>query len=330
MLGLILGSIPSPSSGQLQLGPLRLTAYGLMIALGVIAAVDIARRRHTARGGARDDFSEIALWAVIAGLLGARAYHVLTDLDRFEGRWLDAFKIWEGGLGIPGGLLAGVLVGLWSARRHGLGNAYALDIVAPALPVAQAIGRWGNWWNQELFGRPTDLPWGLRIDPVHRPDGYEDVGTYHPTFLYECLWNLALAGFIVWLERRTRGRLRPGSLFAIYVAGYGAGRFWVESLRIDPAQYLFGVRFNLLIAGLAVAGGLGWLVVAGRRLPPPGHAGTPGDGMSAQGPDESDRSDGPAGRTGEPGEQDGPGERTTGVLGADGDEPRAETRPWQP
>ena len=215
MPGPILGSIPSPSSGQLHLGPFRLTAYGLMIALGVIAAVDIARRRHTARGGARDDFSEIAVWAVIAGLLGARAYHVLTDLERFRGHWSDTVKIWEGGLGIPGGLLAGVLVGLWSARRHGLGNAYTLDIVAPALPVAQAIGRWGNWWNQELFGRPTELPWGLEIDRFHRPDGYENVATYHPTFLYECLWNLALALFVVWLGPRTRDRLRPGSLFEI-------------------------------------------------------------------------------------------------------------------
>ena len=326
MLGLILGSIPSPSSGQLQLGPLRLTAYGLMIALGVIAAVDIARRRHTARGGARDDFSEIAVWAVIAGLLGARAYHVLTDLERFEGRWLDAFKIWQGGLGIPGGLLAGVMVGLWSARRHGLGNAYTLDIVAPALPVAQAIGRWGNWWNQELFGRPTDLPWGLRIDPAHRPDGYEDVGTYHPTFLYESLWNLALAGFVVWLERRTRGRLRPGSLFAVYVAGYGMGRLWVESLRIDPAQYLLGVRFNLLIAGLAVVGGLGWLAVAGRRVSPPSDGQAAATGADGVGDPVDDRPGGDgddAGPVGVGGPDEGP-------VSAQGDEPRAPTRPWQP
>lgn len=267
MLSAIVGSIPSPSSGQLHLGPLRLTAYGLMIALGVMAAVEIARRRHAARGGDPDDFSQIAVWGVVAGLIGARLYHVLTDLDRFRGHWGDTVKVWEGGLGIPGGLLLGVLVGLWAARRRGMTAGYALDIVAPAIPVAQAIGRWGNWWNQELFGGPTDLPWGLQIDPTHRPAGYEDVATYHPTFLYEGLWNLALAGFIVWLERRTRGRLRPGSMFAVYVAGYGIGRFWVESLRIDPAQQLFGVRFNLLIAALATVLALGWLAVFGRRGP---------------------------------------------------------------
>lgn len=264
-MGSLLGSIPSPESGTLQLGPLRLTAYGLMIALGVIVAVEISRRRHARRGGDPDDFSQIAVWGVIAGLIGARAYHVLTDLERFEGRWLDTVKIWEGGLGIPGGLLTGVLVGMWAAHRRGLTTGYALDIVAPAIPVAQAIGRWGNWWNQELFGGPTDQPWGLEIDPANRPAGYEDVATYHPTFLYESLWNLGLAGFIIWLERRTKGRLRPGSMFAVYIAGYGIGRLWVESLRIDPAQELFGVRFNLLVAAVATVVALAWLLLVGRR-----------------------------------------------------------------
>ncbi len=267
VLNTILVSIPSPSSGQLQVGPLRLTAYGLMIALGVVAAVEMARRRHAARGGDPEDFSRLALWGVIAGLVGARAYHVLTDLDRFRGHWGDVVKVWEGGLGIPGGLLLGMLVGSGVARRSGMNLGYGLDIVAPAIPVAQAIGRWGNWWNQELFGGPAALPWGLQIDPKHRPAGYEDVATYHPTFLYEALCNLALAGFIVWLERRTRARLRAGSMFAVYVAGYGIGRFFVESLRIDPAQHLLGVRFNLLVAGLATVLALGWLLAFGRRGP---------------------------------------------------------------
>ena len=262
----IYASIPSPSSGQLHLGPLRLTAYGLMIALGVIASVEIARRRHTARGGDAEDFSQIGLWAVIAGMIGARLYHVATDFDRFRGNWGDAVKIWQGGLGIPGGLLAGVLVGMVVARRRGLTTGYARDIVAPAVPVAQAIGRWGNWFNQELFGGPTSLPWGLRIDPEHRPAGYEDKLTYHPTFLYESLWNLSLAGFIFWLERRTKGRLRPGSLFAVYLAGYGIGRFWIESLRIDPARMVFGVRFNLLLAAVVAGSALLWLLLVGRRV----------------------------------------------------------------
>ena len=319
MLSAIVQSIPSPSSGQLQLGPLRLTAYGLMIALGVMAAVEIARRRHAARGGDPDDFSQIAVWGVVAGLIGARLYHVLTDLDRFRGHWGDTVKVWEGGLGIPGGLLLGVLVGLWAARRRGMTTGYALDIVAPAIPVAQAIGRWGNWWNQELFGGPTNLPWGLRIDAAHRPAGYEDVATYHPTFLYEGLWNLALAGFIVWLERRTRDRLRPGSMFAVYVAGYGIGRFWVESLRIDPAQQLLGVRFNLLIAALATVLALGWLVVFGRRGPDVGEAGgvaglvgSPGvddDRHDGDGPvdHDGDDGDGPVDRDGDDGDADGAG-----------------------
>ncbi|MEZ5234157.1 MAG: prolipoprotein diacylglyceryl transferase [Acidimicrobiia bacterium] len=267
MLADLLGSIPSPSSGQLQIGPLRLTAYGLMIALGVVAAVEIARRRHAHRGGDPDDFSSIAVWAVIAGLIGARIYHVLTDLERFRGNWGDVIAVWKGGLGIPGGLLAGVLVGLWAARRRGLSLPYAMDMAAPAIPVAQAIGRFGNWWNQELFGGPTSLPWGLEIDPDHRPVGYENEATYHPTFLYEALWNVGLALFIVWLERRTRDRLRPGSMFAIYVAGYGVGRFWVESLRIDPAQQLFGMRFNLLLAAVTALIAVGWLVLFGLRRP---------------------------------------------------------------
>jgi prolipoprotein diacylglyceryl transferase len=270
---LVVASIPSPSSGRIEIGPVRLTAYGLMIALGVVAAVEIARRRHAKRGGDPDDFSQIAVWGVIAGLLGARLYHVLTDLERFRGDWIDAVKLWEGGLGIPGGLVAGVLVGLWAARRRGIGAAYGMDIVAPALPVAQAIGRWGNWWNQELFGGPTSLPWGVEIDPAHRPAGHEDQATYHPTFLYESLWNVGLALFIVWLEPRTRERLRTGSMFAIYVAGYGIGRLWVEALRIDPAQMLFGVRFNLLLAATVAGLALLWLVLFGVvRRPEPDFA----------------------------------------------------------
>jgi prolipoprotein diacylglyceryl transferase len=261
----VLASIPSPGSGQIHLGPFRLTAYGLMIALGVLAAVEIARRRTAARGRNPDDISAVAVWAVIAGLLGARAYHVLTDLDRFKGNWLDAVKVWEGGLGIPGGLLAGVGVGLVVARRRGLPMSEALDIAAPAIPVAQAIGRWGNWWNQELFGRPTSLPWGLEIDLAHRPPGYEDQATYHPAFLYECLWNLALATFLVWFDRRYPRRLRPGSLFAMYVAGYGLGRLWVELLRIDPAQEIAGIRFNVLMSVVAIVAAVGYLVLRGRR-----------------------------------------------------------------
>jgi prolipoprotein diacylglyceryl transferase len=255
----MLASIPSPSDNSINIGGLELRAYGLAIALGVIAAVWIARRRWAARGGDPDDISRIALWAVLAGLIGARLYHVLTDLDRFEGRWLHVFAIWEGGLGIPGGLIAGVGTGAFIAHRRGLPVAELLDVVAPALPVAQAVGRLGNWFNQELFGRPTDLPWGLEIDPQHRPAGYLDVATFHPTFLYEALWNLALAGGLVLWERHHPGA-RAGRLFALYVAGYAVGRAWVEALRIDPAAHLFGVRWNIWMSAIAFFAAVGWLI----------------------------------------------------------------------
>jgi len=262
-----LAAIPSPSSGTLELGPLRLTAYGLMIALGVGSAVEIARRRAAAVGVDPDVMSKVGLWSALAGLLGARAYHVLTDVDRFKGSWGDVVKIWEGGLGIPGAILAGTFAGLWVVRRNGIGDGVGLDIAAPAIPVAQAIGRWGNWFNQELFGRPTGLPWGLRIDAQHRPERFADAATFHPTFLYESLWNLGLAGLIVLLGRRAGGRLRTGALFAVYVGGYGVGRLWVEALRSDPATTIAGLRVNTWMSIVLIVGAGGWLVLRGRGAP---------------------------------------------------------------
>jgi len=247
-----LAAIPSPSFNALHLGRFQIRLYGMMIALGVLAAVTLAGRRWERRGGDPSDISTLAAWAVPAGLVGARAYHVITDPELFRGRWLHVFAIWEGGLGIPGGLLAGVLVGVIVARRRGLPIGSLLDAVAPALPLAQAIGRLGNWFNQELFGRPTNLPWGLRIDPAHRPAGFEHVATFQPTFLYEALWNLLL----VWVLVRIEGRWhrRPGRLFALYVGGYSLGRLWVESLRIDHANTILGLRVNIWVSlvGLAV------------------------------------------------------------------------------
>ena len=238
-----------------------------MIALGVVAAVTLASRRLEARGGDGGAIAAIATWAVPAGLVGARLYHVATDWWRFDdGEWLDAFKIWEGGLGIWGGVAGGVAAGAWAARRRGLAVPPLLDVVAPALPVAQAIGRVGNWFNQELFGGPTTLPWAVRIDPSERPDGYEGFATYHPTFLYELLWNLTVAVLVVGVERRWPGRLRPGRLFAVYVAGYTFGRFWIERLRIDSATQVFGARVNEWVAaGVFVAAAA--IIVTGRRDP---------------------------------------------------------------
>ena len=260
----MLASIPSPSFDRIEIGPLDLRAYGLVIAIGIVVAVSFAQRRWAGRGGDPRDISSLATWSVIAGLVGARAYHVLTDLDRFRGRWVHVLAVWEGGLGIPGGLLAGVLTGAWLANRRGLPVGRILDAVAPAIPVAQAIGRLGNWFNQELFGRPSSLPWAVRIDAEHRPDGLDHVATYHPTFLYEGLWNLTLAIALVQYERR-RPNGRPARVFALYVAGYGLGRAWVEALRIDPASHLLGVRTNIWVSAVAVIGATVWLLTAGRR-----------------------------------------------------------------
>jgi prolipoprotein diacylglyceryl transferase len=260
----VLASLPTPPGNAIHIGPLQLRAYGLAIALGVLAAIWIAQRRWARRGGDPADISRLAVWSVLGGFIGARAYHVITDHQRFNGRWLHVFAVWEGGLGIPGGLAAGVLTGVFIARRRGLPVAQLLDVVAPAIPVAQAIGRLGNWFNQELFGRPTSLPWGLRVSPDHRPPGLEHVATYHPTFLYEALWNLALAGFLVLYERR-RPNARPGRLFALYVAGYALGRLWVEALRIDPASRIAGLRVNIWISIITLVITVAWLVVTGRR-----------------------------------------------------------------
>jgi prolipoprotein diacylglyceryl transferase len=218
-----------------------------MIALGVIAAVWLTGRRLESKGqGTREDASAMAVWAVIAGVIGSRLYHVATDWDSFKNDLGRIPQIWRGGLGIPGGVLAGALVGMWAFKRRGIPPAVGLSAGAPALPLAQAIGRVGNWFNQELFGRPTDLPWGLRIDADKIPPGYAPGTTFHPTFLYESLWNLALC--VVLLRIDHRFRLRPGRLFAMYVVGYAIGRFWVEGLRIDPAHAAGGLRLNQWVA----------------------------------------------------------------------------------
>ena len=264
-----LASIPSPSTGVLELGPLNLSAYGFMIALGAIAGTRLLGRRLERHGwGTSDDASTIAMIAVPAGVIGARLYHVITDWERFDGRLIDTVKIWKGGLGIWGGVAVGVVVGVVVARRRGLGIANTLTAVAPALPLAQAIGRWGNWFNQELFGRPTTLPWGLEIDARHLPDGYELGTLFHPTFLYESLGCLLLVVLLVQIERRRT--LRPGLLFLCYTSGYTVLRFFVEGLRIDDAKSAGGLRLNqwtsLVVFGVSV---LLLVVVARRSTPAP-------------------------------------------------------------
>lgn len=262
----LLAAIPSPSSGTIELGPVKLNAYGLMIAIGVIVAVRIAGRRAVRVGAATmDDISSIALWAVPAGVIGGRIYHVITDFEKFsDGRLLDALKVWQGGLGIWGGITLGVLVGMWRARKMELDALVIASCAVPGIAVAQAIGRWGNWWNQELFGRPTDLPWGLEIsDAIVLRLGYEAGTTFHPTFLYESIACLVIAVGLIRIEKR----LRParGRLLAWYVAGYTAVRFFIEGLRIDEAKQAGGLRLNQWVSIVVFALAVGFLVVDARR-----------------------------------------------------------------
>jgi len=263
----LLASIPTPPFQELVLGPLNFRMYGLCIALGVLAGVAVARRRFAQRGGDPEDITTLALVAVPAGLIGARLYHVITDWPDLysDGRWWpDAFLIWRGGLGIPGGVFLGALAALVMARRMKVDWRLMGDAVAPALPVAQAIGRLGNYFNEELYGRPTTLPWGLEVE---NPPVQYGVGTlFHPTFLYEALWNLLLAGAIIGLGRVVV--LKPGRWFAVYILGYGVGRLWVESLRIDFANEILGLRVNTWISMIAIVGGLLWLFWRGSPVDP--------------------------------------------------------------
>lgn len=261
----LVASIPSPTSGSIEIGPLKLNAYGLMIALGVVVAVRIAGRRAEARGvGTIDDFSSIAMWAVPAGVIGGRAYHVITDMERFRGNWSEAFMIWHGGLGIWGGVLLGVAVGFWRARVRSLDAWAIISCAAPAIAIAQAIGRWGNWWNQELFGRPTTLPWALRVsDSVVVKAGEVAGTTFHPTFLYESLGCVALAGLLIVVERRFQPA--RGRLLAWYAAGYTLLRFFIEGLRIDPAHQAGGLRLNQWVSIGVFSASVIFLIVDARR-----------------------------------------------------------------
>lgn len=263
-MNLLVSSIPSPSSGVWDLGPIPLRAYGICIGLGVIAAVLLTQRRWVQCGHDADDIATVATWAVPWGVVGGRLYHVVTDNQRFRGQWLEAFKIWEGGLGVWGAVAGGGVAAYVVARRRGYDVGDLFYATAPAIPLAQAIGRFGNYFNQELFGRPTDLPWALEIDPSHRPTGYEQFETFHPTFLYEALWNLAVVAVVIWVVPRVLPNLRRGYHFAAYVFLYTVGRLWIELMRIDSANKIFGVRLNVWTS-LIVGGTAAFLVWRGNR-----------------------------------------------------------------
>ena len=252
----MLASIPSPASNGVQLGPFLVHAYGLAYVLALVAAVAIIVAAGRRAGGDRALVYEVALWAFPAGILGGRLYFDLTSSELVPPHWWGPFAVWDGGLGIWGGVAAGTAAGLLVLRHRRADIPRFLDAAAPGLLVGQAIGRIGNYFNQELFGGPTGLPWGLQIDPAHRPPGYEQFATFQPTFLYELIWNLGLAGALVWLGHHRR--IRPPALFALYVAGYSFARIWEELLRVDPAHHIFGLRLNFYVAVVLCLGGLAW------------------------------------------------------------------------
>ncbi|MFJ9461575.1 prolipoprotein diacylglyceryl transferase [Kitasatospora sp. NPDC101447] len=260
--------IPSPSRGVWNLGPVPLRAYAFCIILGVVVAVWLGSKRWVARGGAKHTVGDIAVWAVPFGLVGGRLYHVITDGGRLyfgEGKnpW-NALKIWEGGLGIWGAIALGA-VGAWiGCRRRGVPLPAYADAIAPGIALAQALGRWGNYFNQELYGRETTLPWGLKIHKV-LPDGTVVEGVYHPTFLYESLWCVGVALLVIWADRRFT--LGHGRAFALYVAAYTVGRFWTEWLRIDEAHVYFGLRLNDWVSIAVFLCAVAYLVIVGKKRP---------------------------------------------------------------
>jgi len=297
-------SFPSPAEGVWHLGPVPLRAYAMCIIAGIVVAVWLGERRWVARGGRPGDVTEIATWMVPFGIIGGRLYHVLTSPDAYfgdGGRPLHALYIWQGGLGIWGAIALGG-VGAWiGCRRRGIPLPAFADALAPGIVLAQAIGRLGNYFNQELFGKPTDLPWALAIDTAHRPAGYADQATYHPTFLYELLWNVGVAALVVWADRRFR--LGHGRAFALYVAAYTVGRAWIEALRIDPAHKVLGLRLNDWTSLLVFTGAVVYIVVSARLRP--GRE-TPEE-LEAQ---RTDRAE-PAGPEGPTGEEQPPTTPTT-------------------
>jgi prolipoprotein diacylglyceryl transferase len=255
-------SIPSPSHGVWNIGPVPIRAYALMILLGIATAIWLGNKRWIERGGLPNQVGDVAMWAVPFGVVGGRLYHVLTDWSAYFGNggrgFVASLQIWEGGLGIWGAVALGALGAYIGCARSGLAFAPFADAIAPALVLAQAIGRWGNWFNQELFGRPTDLPWGLTIDVANRPEGYVAYSTFHPTFLYESLSCLIIMGLLLWADRKFT--LSHGRVFALYLALYCTARGVIETIRIDEAHTILGIRLNVFTAIIVGLSALLYLV----------------------------------------------------------------------
>ncbi len=265
----LLADIPAPALRQLELGPLTIRLYALTMLAGIAFGLWLTVKRWVAQGGDPDVVYEVTLWAVVAGLIGGRAYHVITSRDQVTKEWWGPFAIWEGGLGIWGAIFLAALAGGIVAKRRGAGVARLLDAAAPGVLIGQGIGRLGNYFNQELFGEPSDAPWALQVDPNRRPDGFADFETFHPVFAYEMIWNFALAGLLIWIGYRFT--IRAPGLFALYVAGYSLGRIFWEQLRIDPSNEFLGQRLNFYVALALVLGALAYFVWNQRRtntIPP--------------------------------------------------------------
>ena len=279
----LLATFPSPSSGTLDIGPLSIHMYGITLLVAIVCAIGLTGLRWTRRGGDWDLVLRAAVWGVAAGIVGARLYHVITSYDQLPDEWWGPFAVWEGGLGIWGGILFGVIAGGIVVWRSGESVALFADCLAPALLLAQGIGRWGNWWNQELFGEPTSLPWGLDINAEHCPVNYLDLTSgctedFHPIFLYEFIYDLVGVGVLLLVERLVR--IRPPGLFALYIAWYTLGRVFEEQLRIDPSHEFLGQRLNFWVAAVlfvvSMAFFIWWQFVRKHEGPGPGVVGPRG------------------------------------------------------
>jgi prolipoprotein diacylglyceryl transferase len=272
MASAISAYIPSPSINSFHLGPIVIHFYALMYLVGIAVAIIMTRRRWSAVGGNPDLVGEIAIWGVPAGIIGGRIYFDITTPMDIPHVWYGVFAVWDGGLGIWGGVALATLVGVWRLRRRGVSVALFMDAVAPGLLVAQGIGRIGNYFNKELFGRPTSLPWGLEIPYQYRVSGgipAPDLhfSTFQPTFLYELIFDFAWAGLLIWLGHHgLRGKpIKAPGLFALYVFGYSAYRIFEESMRIDSSVYILGLRLNMYIACILTVVGAAWFYRSQRR-----------------------------------------------------------------
>ncbi|MFM8211799.1 MAG: prolipoprotein diacylglyceryl transferase [Actinomycetes bacterium] len=261
-------SIPSPSTGVLYLGPLPLRAYSLFIIIGIFVAIWLGNKRWVARGGKVGQVSDVALFAVPFGIIGGRIYHVATDFEKYFGEGknpIDALKIWNGGLGIWGAIFFGG-IGAWiGCRIYKINLPPFADAIAPGIIFAQAIGRLGNYFNQELFGKPTNVFWGLEIAEKNRPQGFEMFTTFHPTFLYELIWSVIIGFSLIYLDKIYK--LGHGRVFALYVSLYSLGRLFVETFRIDESRLLLGLRFNIWTSLLVIVGGLVYFIISSRLKP---------------------------------------------------------------